>query len=119
VETKITSEEAERRRWERLPQWAKDRITRLEEEVETHKAKAAAPFPEATGDEEEIVLVDYFEGPLDGKALPVSRVMLPAFGIVVEARKGYGGAIIRSKDKMLSIRPRSSNEVVAVEVPWS
>lgn len=117
VEPKITSKEAEKRRWERLPQWAKDRIARLEADVETLKASAATPFPEPTGAVNEIVFHDYMDGPLAGKALPLERVEFPAHGVRIEA--DGRGVLIRASDGMIIVRPCASNEVIVKAVPFA
>jgi hypothetical protein len=110
---KISKQQAEKNRRDRLPRWAKDEIDRLQNSIETLRVKAQEPFKEQTGEKDEIVNADW-TGPLVGRVLPAKRIEFPAFGIQVAYEEGYPGITIRTNRGGLRLLPRASNEIIAV-----
>lgn len=114
---KLSAEEAEQRQWDRLPQWAKDRIGGLERNIASVKADMAGMFSDATGAPAEAVVADYVS-PLKGKVIPCERIEFPAYGIVVYVEEGYDGVTITSKNGQLALLPKVSNITIVKRVPF-
>jgi len=99
-------------------EWARKEIERLKAKAEAANVRAAQAFPDATGDADEIVMLDYLEGPFAGKRLPLNRISFPAHGIQIEADET--GVEVRSNgfNDRLVILPRTCNQALAKAVPF-
>jgi hypothetical protein len=108
-DAKLTAEEADARREARLPDWAKERIARLEKSLADAQDSNSNMFAEATGAVTEFVIDDY-ETPLRGRVLPASRIAIPALELRVEVNKRDGTLeISRSGFGRLKVIPHASN----------
>jgi hypothetical protein len=109
---RLTKAEAEQRREERLPQWAKDRYARLEQAMADLEDRFKSQYADATGDPSELLVEDYMS-PLRGKVLPFDSVRLGDLIISICAHE-KGALQIRSNlfTGDMVVRPRSSNEVI-------
>lgn len=119
VEATVDRAEAERRRFERLPEWAKAELDRLAQQVETLNVKLAASLPEATGAPGEFVVGGY-SGPMVGRRLPFDRIEVPSFDVEIYHEEGRNSLTIRARKGQVVVRPQVSNEVLIRGEPfWS
>lgn len=110
---KLTDDEREARRMDRLPQWAKDRMERLTADRDATAAKMAAMFSDPVEGSKRPVVGDY-SSPINGKEIPAERVEFPQLGITVELDTRREGVTlsIHSNFGMLNIIPMVSNHIL-------
>lgn len=114
-EAAISEEEAELRRAARLPQWAKDAMSRLCDERDRAREQAKAVFPDADPERDDQIIIRDYESPFEGKALPFNRLELR--GVEFTTQRGYcDGVAIRTGRGGLAVRPSSGNEIIVQKV---
>lgn len=107
----MTEEEAEERRMARLPDWAKERIARAEQQAKDADARLVDVFAKPTEDPEEIVIDDY-NSPVRGRVVPSNQVAFPALGIRVRYDKQRKALEVQAMSiGTLNILPQASNTI--------
>ena len=85
---KLTKAEAEARRFERLPQWAKDAEKRATERMNAAIEKSKAKFQPWKEGSERPAFKSY-DGPLDGMEVPCDTIVFPQVGVRVSYNKHW------------------------------
>lgn len=111
---RLSKAEAEQRRHNRLPQWAKDAMVRAKASeaaaIERSKAKL-----EDWKDGSRNPMFDAWHGELKGKEIPCERVKFPQVGVSVYLENGK---LCIHGDHALFVMPRSGNEVHIKSDHW-
>lgn len=118
AEAKLTRDDVEQRRYERLPRWAKLRMEALKAAAEASKQETAAAFGERKEGSTRPVVLDYMGGSLDGRELPCDRVEWPEVGVRAYIEKGRGGVTLHAKDGRLVVWSQCANEVIVRSEPF-
>lgn len=116
---KITEAEAEKRKYERLPEWAKSRIQMLEKKVLETEEKLVNIFPDPDPEKPGQILIEDYGSPMRGKVLPAEMIKITGSNIrIYGERKRKGDAIcIEATDmNVLNVRPSASNTIIVEAV---
>lgn len=116
---KITEAEAEKRKYDRLPEWAKSRIQVLEKKVLETEEKLRNMFPDPDPEKTGQILIEDYGSPMRGKVLPAEMIKITGSNIrIYGERKRKGDAIcIEATDmNVLSVRPSASNTIMVEAV---
>lgn len=116
---KITEAEAEKRKYDRLPEWAKSRIQVLEKKVLETEEKLRNMFPDPDPEKTGQILIEDYGSPMRGRVLPAEMIKITGSNIrIYGERKRKGDAIcIEATDmNVLSVRPSASNTIMVEAV---
>lgn len=108
----LSEAQAETRRQARLPDWAKTRIGRLETELAQTQDAARNMFAEADPDKKQFIIDDY-DSPTRGRALPAQRIVVPSVGLRIEiSRRGKLLEITKDGFGLLKVLPQAANSIM-------
>jgi hypothetical protein len=116
---KITEAEAEKRKYDRLPEWAKSRIQVLEKKVLETEEKLRNMFPDPDPEKTGQILIEDYGSPMRGKVLPAEMIRITGSNIRIygeRKRKGNSICIEATDMNVLSVRPSASNTIMVEAV---
>ena len=121
-EARMDAQEMEKRRMQRLPKWAADRLASAEKARDTAIAEAEKAFGEPKGEPGEFVVWRQ-HGPFKGKLIPTEIVEVPELGLKLRVQrvpgmeeKTWGLEIMAERNLM--IRPQAGNMAFICGVRW-
>lgn len=117
---KLTDNELQARRLERLAPWARDMINRAERRAKDADDRLAEAFTDRDLKNSRQIIVDDYDSPVRGKVIPSEQVTFPGLGIRVSASR-VGNYLEISGIEMggLTVRAQASNTLhVRLDRNW-